>query len=364
MRRTSLVFAAVVGLAAVALATPKDKDKLEIKAEKQGDLEVLTVSPKGRALLHMPPGIEGGTTKPGLLVTLHGAGSKADNMVLRQIAARRKWAVVAVEARSDVKTDQGVGHMWDGADAAYICAVAKWCVENRGIDATKVVSFGHSAGGTMGLESYAADPSVWAGVITCSAPMTPDKRHEDTRVVVFLGTKDPNFSGAQTVRSRMKKESGHLQLAVLGGAEHNDIPDTPYLDLAVDWVLATKAAGHEIQVPQKPPAEPAAGLRHVLFRFKGAKDATKDVKRSKDAAIAAANDVLKRVRAGKALFSHEAQALSEDADSAPLGGAIDAARLTGFGGALAEFADAPAGKDAFAGPFESEFGVHVVERVP
>ncbi len=227
--------------------------------------------------------------------------------------------------------------------------------------------FGHSAGGTMALAAYAADPSVFSGIITCSAPEVPDKRHEGTRVVVFLGTKDPNFANAKQVQNMLKKEANHLALGVVEDAEHNDTPVAPYLELACDWILSKSAVGHEFHVPKAPPAEPTAGLRHVLVRYKGAAGAPADVKRSKEAAKSAVEDVLKRVRAGKALFSAEAQALSEDADSQPIGGAIALDRLVGFGGALAGFGDAaPAAGakpgDRWAGPFETPAGFAVVER--
>ena len=348
----------------VGPATGKDKEKLTVTpGDKQGDVEVLTCAPKGRALFFLPPGLDA-AKKPGLLVTLHGHGSKADNMVLREFGTRRKWAVLSVEGRGDVQTPQGVGHQWDGTDAAYIAGVTKWAVQNRDIDPAQVVVFGHSAGGTMSLLAQAEDPSVFAGVITCSAPQVPDKRNEAARVMVFLGTQDPNFAGAKSVQNMLKKDAGHLALAEMEGAEHNDIPTIPYLDLAVDWCLAKGAVGRDIHVPKKNPEEPAAGFRHVLVRFKGAAGAPTAVKRGREAAKAACDDLLKRVRAGKALFSHEAQSMSEDDASAPIGGAIAAERLAEFGGALAGVQDAAAGADRFAGPFESPAGFHVLERVP
>jgi poly(3-hydroxybutyrate) depolymerase len=355
----ALVAAVLAVLLLVAdAAAGKDKEKFVVTpGEKQGDVEILDCSPKGRALYYAVPDVTEGK-KPGLLVTLHGHGGKPDGYVFRDFAARRHWAVVSLQGRTDV---QGAGFSWDMSDPPYIAAVAKWVVQNKGIDPTQVVLFGHSAGGTMSLNAYAADPSVFAGIITCSAPEIPDKRHETTRVCVFLGTQDPNFQNAKGVQSQMKKDAGRLALGVMEGAEHNDTPVAPYLDLACDWILAKNAVGHEFHVPKKAPDEPAAGFRHVLFRYKGAADA-KDAKRSKEAAKAAADDVLKRVRAGKALFSAEALASSEDEASQPLGGAIDVERLAGFGGALAGVKDAPAGADRWSGPFESPAGWHVVER--
>jgi pimeloyl-ACP methyl ester carboxylesterase len=250
------------------------------------------------------------------------------------------------------------------SDAAYIAGVAKWVVQNKGIDPAQVVLFGHSAGGTMSLAAYAAEPGLFAGILTCSAPEVPDKRHETTRVCVFLGTADANFGNAKAVQNQLKKDANRLALCVVDGAEHNDTPDAPYLDLACDWVLAKGALGYEYRVPKKPPSAPPPGLRHVLLRWKGAAGAPAEVKRSKEAAKSAADDLLKRLRAGKACFVAEAQARSEDEDSRPLGGAIDAERLAAFGGAALGAKDAPAGADRWSGPFESPAGFHVVERAP
>src|SRR5690349_12584735 len=137
----SLAALASFALLAAAPAAAKDKEKLTVTpGEKQGDLEVLNCAPSGRALLFTPPGLDP-AKKPGLLVALHGHGGTAESMEMREFAARRKWAVLAVQGRGDVP---GAGHQWDGADAAYIAGVTKWCVQNRGIDPAQVVVFGHS----------------------------------------------------------------------------------------------------------------------------------------------------------------------------------------------------------------------------
>jgi predicted esterase len=337
-------------------ATAKDKDKLVVTpGAKDGDVEVLDCAPKGRALFLAAKDVPEGK-KPGLLVTLHGHGGKPDGYVFRDFAARRHWAVVAVSGRTP---QPGADFTWDATeDPAYIAGVAKWVVQNRGIDPSQVVLFGHSMGGSMSLRTYAFDPATFAGIVTCAAPEVPDKRHETTRVCVFLGADDPNFSMAKPVQNQMKKDAGRLALGVVEGAGHNETPAATYLDLACDWLLSKGAIGREFRVPKAPPDEPAAGFRHVLLRYKGAADA-KDVKRSKESAKKEADDLVKRVKAGKALLSAEAQALSDDEASAPLGGAIDVERLAGFGGALASVRDAAVG---VAGPFESPAGWHVVER--
>jgi len=351
--------AALIALAPTAAA--KDTDKLVVTpGEKQGDVEVLNCTPKGRALFFAAPGTDA-AKKPGLLVTLHGHGGKPDGYVFRDFAARRNWSVVSIQGRTEVA---GAGFSWDMADAAYIAEVAKWVVKNKGIDPAQVVLFGHSAGGTMSLAAYAAEPSLFAGILTCAAPAVPDKRHETTRVCVFLGTDDPNFSNAKPVQNQLKKDANRLALCVVEGAGHNETPDAAYLDLACEWALAKGALGYEYRVPKKPPPAATTGLRHVLLRWKGADGAPADLKRSKEAAKAAADDLLKRLRAGKACFVQEAQARSEDDESRAIGGAIEAARLAAFGGAVAGAKDAPAGTDRWSGPFESPAGFHVVERAP
>jgi pimeloyl-ACP methyl ester carboxylesterase len=365
MRTLAVLFLGLVAMSFPAgPAAGKDKEKLVVTpGEKKDGLEILNCSPKGRALLYVPEGLDP-AKKPGLLVALHGHGGQPDGYVSRDFADRRKWIVVAVEGRTDV---QGAGKSWEtdpGGDPPYVNAVAKWVVQNKGVDPTQVVLFGHSMGGTMSLACYAGEPSLYAGIVTCASPYVPDKRQETTRCAVWYGTKDGNFGNAKQVQNMLKKDAGRLSLWIADEAEHNDTPDAPYLDLAVSWVLQKNAIGHEIHVPKAPPAEPAAGLRHVLFRHKGAADAPADVKRSKDAAKSAADDLLKRLRAGKANFAHEAQALSDDVESRPIGGAVAPEKLAAFGGAAATAKDAPKGADRWSGPFESPAGWHVVERAP
>jgi pimeloyl-ACP methyl ester carboxylesterase len=319
-------------------ATPRGGRPKPPTAEvtKEGDLERIVASEPTDSVgfLYTPRSLPEGE-KGGLVVMLHGHGG----------------------------TPQGEGHSWSLPDVERILALTRWTLANRPVDPAKVVLFGFSAGGTMALETWPREPKLFAGILTCSSPRTPDSNQEDARIVVFLGTKDPNFGGAAAVRHAFEKRKIGGSLQVVKDAEHNDLTPTPYVDLALDWIVQANARGQEALLPKTPPAEVTSRFRHLVVPWTGAKGAPADLRRSRSGAKSLAGQIQKLVTAGKAWFPHEAQAHSSDRETGPVGGRIALEALKAFGGKLAEGLDAAIEKakpGQVLGPFESESGYHLV----
>jgi predicted esterase len=330
----------------------------------EGDLERIVASEPADSVgfLYTPRSLPEGE-KGGLVVMLHGHGGTPQGVVKRDLAERRKWLYLSVQGGGTEQTPQGEGHSWSLPDVERILALTRWTLANRPVDPAKVVLFGFSAGGTMALETWPREPKLFAGILTCSSPRTPDSSQEDARIVVFLGTKDPNFGGAAAVRHAFEKRKIGGSLQVVKDAEHNDLTPTPYVDLALDWIVQANARGQEALLPKTPPAEVTSRFRHLVVPWTGAKGAPADLRRSRSGAKSLAGQIQKLVTAGKAWFPHEAQAHSSDRETGPVGGRIALEALKAFGGKLAEGLDAAIEKakpGQVLGPFESESGYHLV----
>ncbi|MCU0725663.1 MAG: YbhB/YbcL family Raf kinase inhibitor-like protein [Planctomycetes bacterium] len=341
---------------------PKAPPAPQVTAD--GDLSRLELAePAGTVgYLYVPKSLPEGE-KGGLVVMLHGHGGTPKGVVQRELAEQRKWLFLSVQGGGSEETPQGPGFSWSSPDVEKVIALTRAVLATRPVDASKVVLFGFSAGGTMVLATFPQAPELYAGILTCSSPQVPGPAHAATRVVVFLGTNDPNYRGATAVRSALEEQkAGGLALMVVEGAEHNDLPATPYVDLALDFVLAKTTFGHEAKVPKAPPAATAGHYRHILVSFTGAAGAPKGLERKKASAKSIAEKSQKAMKAGRVFFPHEAQAFSDDRETGPIGGRIDRARLLGFGvdeedldKALFKLKEGEA-----AGPFESKAGWHLV----
>jgi hypothetical protein len=251
---------------------------------------------------------------------------------------RRKAWCLAVAGHSTVQTDQGPGFMWDGANTEYVIAFTRYLLGKYPLEKSRVIVWGHSAGGTMTLETLTKAPAgLYAGGLTTAAPATPTSAHKEMRVCVFLGTTDPNWGGAGTVRAHLenlekKRSKGACAFFAVQGLGHN-VPDEDYLDLGLDWVLAGEARGGEASVPQRCQGR-EGDWRHVLVRYKGAEGAPSDLKRTRSAAEKVLKELLKDLEKGRAFFPFEAACHSDDAATAGGGGGIGEAALKAIVGEI------------------------------
>jgi predicted esterase len=333
----------------------------DVVVVKDGDLERLDAEDAGVGFLYRPRSLAEGA-KGGLVVMLHGHGGTPKGVVMRKVAEKMGWWWLSVQGGAQIEAEGRVGYQWALPDVDKVLGLTRWVLANREVDASKVVLYGFSAGGTMVLATWPKAPKLYAGIITNSSPRTPESAHEDARIVVFLGTKDPNFGGAATVRNAFEKRRVGGTLQILEGAVHNDLAEAPYVCLALRWILQEDARGNEIRLPKDPPAEPEGKLRHICVPWSHAEGAPNDLRRSKNGAKSLARKIQKYLERGRAWFPHEAQAWSSDERSAPLGGRVSRERLVEMGvdgedldKALEKLKD---GK--VAGPFESTHGWHLV----
>ena len=303
---------------------------------------------------------DGNPTEPvDLIVALHGAGGKPKNFVMPLLMQGREAWCLTVAGTQEVQTDRGQGFMWSGGDVKTIVAFVKHVIGKYPIHKDRVVVWGHSAGGTMTLATLGEAPDLFAGGLTTAAPATPDGRHKEKRVCVFLGTEDANWGGAASVRSYVeslakKRAKGACAFFAVEGLGH-DVPYDDYLGLGFDWILHGAARGGEATVPRRSKGEEGA-YRHILVRFKGAQGA-EGVKRSKSKAKKLLKSVAKELGKNRAYFPFEAACHSEDAETAGCGGGIDEDELKAF---LPELPELEPG--AVSEILESAQGLHLVYR--
>lgn len=328
---------------------------------------------QGTGFLYIPKGLpedlpenpeakRTGSEFPGLLVLLHGHGSTPKNMMRRPLADAHKDYMVSVQGPNP----EGNGFSWDASAIPIINNLVRYILAHHPVNPDKVVLIGHSAGGTMVLNTFPSDPRLYAGMITIAAPMTPTSAHRKGRVCVFLGTADPNFSGAQNVQSALggKHRWKCGCLIVLGGAEHNNLPSQPHLILAVDWCLCSKARGAEVEVPyHRGERMIKSAFHHIWIGFKGAEgwENPRGVKRSRGKARKLITAVAKYVPKGKAYFPFEALAHSDHEATFSLGGAISLKDLKALAPVLGEAAEALKPGD-MSEVIETPKGYHLIWR--
>jgi poly(3-hydroxybutyrate) depolymerase len=341
----------------------------EVVEEADGDLVHLSWKddPAAQAWLYKPRADateeEGGTPRPfDLVVALHGAGGTPQGLLLQRVMEKRRAWCLAVAGHTAVTHEQGKGFQWDGSNVEYVLAFTRYLLEKYPLDRSRVIVWGHSAGGTMTLETISRAPEgLFAGGLTTAAPRTPDAGFRDHRVCVFLGTQDPNWSGAPAVRSYLeglekKKGKGACAFFAVEGLGH-DLPEDDYLDLGFDWVLATGTKGGEATVARTCRGRDG-DWRHILVRYKGAEGAG-ETKRTRAAAEKALKEILKDLEKGRAFFPLCAASLSEDEASADGGGGVGEEALAAFLGGVP---DLEPGR--VSGILSGPQGVHLVWRAP
>jgi predicted esterase len=366
MRRL-LLLAAVLALAAAPLARAgKPPKPVEVVEEADGDLVHLfrKDDPAAQGWLHRPKGLEApdAASPVDLVVVLHGAGGTPKTLFLpQQMEARGAWCL-GVAGHQAMTAEGRDGFMWDTSNVSYVIDLTNHLLAKYPIRKDRVLVWGHSAGGSMTLATLAEAPTLFAGGLTTASPGTPDSRHRDLRVAVLLGTQDPNWSGAPTVRSHLegiekKKGKGACAFFAVETLAH-ELPDPDYIALGLDWVLHGKARGGEARVPLKPVGR-SGPWRHVLARHKGAEGAGEDVKDTKKAA----GDLLKKIRkeldAGRAFFPFEAACHSDHAPTASCGGGITEEALRALVGTLPALEPGQV-----SDVIESPRGMHLLQRSP
>ncbi|MBL9086057.1 MAG: peptidylprolyl isomerase [Planctomycetia bacterium] len=313
-------------------------------------------------------------TKAELLVSLHGHGGTATGLLQygAGIMGPRNGYVLACEGSGTIPTDRGEGHTWSAADTAGILACVDATIAKYPVDPKRVVLLGHSAGGTMSLETYRARPSAFAGVVTSAAPMTPGAGQKGARVAVMLGTKDGNFAGAPAAIAAAEKTIVGRVLLITDLP--HELPRVAYAQECVAWVLDSKSGSDVLHVPleeggdvRPPPDSPAAkakgkGYRHVLVPYAGARGAPADALPPKEAKAKAAELAArwKKAPAGTDL-GDDVAAASSDPLSKDTRGVVSGLVLARYGGGLALALGKLKGGDV-TGPVESDAGWHVVAR--
>jgi predicted esterase len=332
-------------------------------------LRVLEPSPM-RAFLHVPEIPEG--KKTALVVVLHGHGGTPTGMLGygASLADARGEVWMACEGSGEEQTDRGPGRSWNAStDVEGILACVEAALARYPIDPARVVLAGHSAGGSMSLLVYAAKKGGFAGIYTTAAPMTPTSAQKGARVVVNLGTRDPNFSGFPACRQAAEKTVVGRLVAV-DGLEH-DLPDAAYTGEALAWILDSRAPSEELLLPKDPSAEarpppgsPAAkskggAYRHVL-RFASPGRLAPAGSPARPAVRPTLTGLLGEAKTDLEWGDRVAEA-SEDPLSRELRGVVTGAVLARYGGPLARAMGKLKGGEVSA-PFESDAGWHVVRR--
>ncbi|MBN2492135.1 MAG: alpha/beta fold hydrolase [Planctomycetes bacterium] len=368
----------LLAFSVLALAAPAQKHRgkvPKVAAHPDGAYTRLELESGGVGFLYVPADVPkspeslaAGAARPGLLVVLHGHGSTAKNMMRPPLANAHGDYMLAVQGGTPIAAEGREGFGWDGSGVATISDLVRYVLATHPVvDPKKVVLLGHSAGGTMVLEAYPAAPKLYAGLITIAAPRTPTSAHKNARVCVFLGTADPNFNGAPAVRNALggKRRWKSGCLVVLQGAEHNHLPQLVHLILAIDWCLAGKAHGAEVEVSNQPLPEAAAPYRLLLVGYVGAADwdDPRDTKRKKEAAKKLAGTVARDCAKGAAFFPLEVLAHSDHAASSAAGGRIDSRGLEELDPKLGEAA-AALEPGARSEVIDTPKGFAVIQRIP
>jgi poly(3-hydroxybutyrate) depolymerase len=355
----------------------KEAAKPPVWSEEAGRtvLEVTSPSPM-KAYVAEParPPAEG--AKAELLVTLHGHGGTATGLLSygTTAAASRSMFVLACEGSTEIPTDRGPGHAWSDRDVqAILACLDATLAKYPSIDPHRVVLLGHSAGGAMSLRTYAARPAAFAGVCTSASPLTPTGAQKGARVVVMLGTKDPNFAGFPAAVAAAEKTVVGRVLAVTDLP--HDLPHATYAEEALGWLLDSHAPSETLRVPFEPSAElpppadtPAAKGKGGTFRVglvfesghRGAPADAPDKAAAKAKASALAAEWRKAAGTG---VGDLVAAGSSDPLSKDLRGVVTGQVLARYGGPLLAAVAKLRGGDV-AGPVECDAGWLVAARDP
>lgn len=339
--------------------------------EEAGTFTLQVFDPPLKAYVQAPPTAPEAGKKVELVITLHGHGGTAQGLMgyMAPIASKRGAYCMACEGSG---SEGNGGHSWSTADAGGVIACVDAALAKFPIDAKRVVISGHSAGGAMSFATYALKPSAFAGIYTTAAPASPTSQHQGARVVVNLGTKDPNFVDfAPSVQAAEKTVVGRV-VAVQDLA--HDLPHELYSEEAIAWILDSKAPSETLRVPGSPDDAVAApdgseaakkkggAFRHVLVFQAGGRGAPADAPKRADAKAKATALQAKAKAAGAGAFDAVA-ADNQDPLTKDTRGAITGAVLARYGGAIVQ-GMSKLGPGDVSAPIEGDAGWHLVFRDP
>ncbi|UJR83111.1 peptidylprolyl isomerase [Sandaracinus amylolyticus] len=209
---------------------------------------------------------------------------------------------------------------------------------------------------------------AWSGASHAPASITRTQdearaRAEQLRTGLVAGNDDL----ATLARTESDAASSGPRGGLLGTYTREDWPAAHEPIRDAIWALRTGAISDVLEAPygyvvaQRCPVE-HVHTRHVLVRYAGARNAGAEITRTREEAEARARELLARAQAPGADFAAIAREESEDA-SAERGGDVG---VTGRGRLAQAYEDAAYALDenGIAGPIESEFGFHVIQRLP
>lgn len=209
---------------------------------------------------------------------------------------------------------------------------------------------------------------AWQGADHADAAITRDKAAAKTRVDQLLARVRGGEAFEAVAAAESDAPSSKIRGGVMGTFAKDEWPD---LHMALrDTVFALKVnelAAAAVEAPygfvltRRCPVEKAHGA-HILIRYTGAKRAPDEMKRTMDEARTIANDIYAKVIAPGADFAKLAKKYSEDG-SADNGGDIGS---PGRGRLAVPFEQALFGLSpgAVSGVIESEYGFHIITRLP
>jgi parvulin-like peptidyl-prolyl isomerase len=208
---------------------------------------------------------------------------------------------------------------------------------------------------------------AYKGAAHAKPEVKRDKAAAGKRAFELLAKVHGGADFAELARKESDAPSSAAHGGIMGSFRRNDWPDLhhallgPLFDLKVGEIgAAPVAADYGFVIVRRCAVEKAHG-RHILVRYKGAKNAPKTTKRSKAEAQKLAAALLRQLEGG-ADFAALARSASEDS-SATKGGDVGlqprGVLAMPFEEAL--FALQPGQR---SGVVETEFGFHIIERVP
>jgi peptidyl-prolyl cis-trans isomerase SurA len=208
---------------------------------------------------------------------------------------------------------------------------------------------------------------AWQGAAHAADTVTRTQPEARERAEQLLTRLESGEDFATLARTESDAASSGPRGGLLGTYTRDDWPAAhapiadPIFALTVGQTSQVLEAPYGWVVAQRCPVE-HVHTRHILVRFAGARNAPDDVTRTREEAHARASELLALAQSPGADFAALAREHSEDA-SAERGGDVGTTGRGRLAPAYEEAAYALA-ESAIAGPIETEFGFHVIQRLP